>query len=373
MRDKQKSIFYSLLFPFCGLFLGYAAFPQSYKPLFVLTGEYIIENNKKFDQTIIGGLSGIEYCSGNIFYLISDDPGKHGSQRFYKVSIDYTKSEGIKTVNFIAVKYLKPSVGKSFVSSSDQVDTSKFIFSDAESIRYDKNSGHFIWSSEGFNSKSLLFQPFIFNMDTNGLFINKINIDPVYLFDPSGEKGAQHNSTFEAIAFIPGSGNIVYCSEKSLFQDISLLSDSLKPIRITVADKRSGNTLSQFAYKPDDVFKNNSNGVVEILALSMDTFFVLERAYDKQKGNSVRLYRASVNNAVTDIKPFSALKDKKYTFLKKEFLLDFSKSGAKHIDNIEGMTWGYPLSGNKKSILFVSDNNFNSTQITQLILFEYEN
>ncbi len=357
---------------FCWLLPCHIAFPQNGKSSFVLRGEYIIENDKKYDQTVIGGLSGIEYCSGNTFYLVSDDRGEYGLPRFYKASIDYTKNEGITAVKFLAVKYLKPPAGKSFVSSPDQVDTGKYIFSDAESIRYDKSSGHFLWSSEGF-SKGTLFQPFIFEMDTNGTFINKINTDPVFLFSPSGKKGPQHNSVFEALAIIPESNNMVYCSEKSLLQDINSLSDSLKPIRITVAGKASGNTMSQFAYELEDVFKNNSNGVVEILALSPDTFFVLERAYDKQKGNTVRLYRASVNNAVTDVRSFPVLKDKKYTFLKKELLLDFSKSGVKHLDNIEGMTWGYPLSEHKKSILFVSDNNFNNTQVTQLILFEYEN
>jgi hypothetical protein len=119
------------------------------------------------------------------------------------------------------------------------------------------------------------------------------------------------------------------------------------------------------------VFNNNSNGVVEILAISSDTFFVLERAYDKYKGNSIRLYKASVGKKTTDVKNLPVLKNKMFIPLKKELLMDFANSGLKHVDNIEGMTWGYPLNEGKKTILFISDNNFNNKQVTQVILFEY--
>ncbi len=348
------------------------AFAQSNLPVFSLKGEYTIENNKKYDNTVIGGLSGIDYSSGNIFYAVSDDPGEHGAPRFYKVIIDYSEKQGIKNVKFLTVKYLKPPLGKTFEASTNSADNSKFSYSDAESIRYDKNTGHFLWSSEGYNSKGRLFQPFIFNADSNGFFISQLKTDSVFEFNSSGKKGVQHNATFEALDIIPHSNNIVYCSEKSVLQDIHTLKDEIKPIRITIANKTSGITVSQFAYPIEDVYKNNSNGVVELLAISADTLWVLERAFDMMSGCSIRLYQATANKT-TDVKQLSELKEKQFTFMKKELLLDFSKSGIKYIDNIEGMTWGYPISGNKKTILFISDNNFNAFQITQLLLFQYEN
>lgn len=339
---------------------------------FTFYGEQIVEYNKKYDSTLIGGLSGIEYYSGNIFYLISDDYGEHGPPRFYKVSIDYTKSAGIKTVNFLDVKNLGAPEGKIFASSFEQKDSLKYIFSDAESIRYDKSSNNFMWSSEGFNYKEFISQPFVFNMDTNGLFINKINTDSVFLFDSSGKKGPQRNATFESLSLIPGTNNFIYCTERSLIQDINLQNDTLKPIRIALADKISGNVLSEVTYMVSDIYKNNSNGVVEILALSRDTFLVLERAYEKQKGTSVRLYQAIITNETSDVRSIPSLKNMNYTPMQKELLLDFSTSGVKDVDNIEGMTWGYPLSKNKRTILFLSDNNFNTSQISQILLFEYD-
>jgi hypothetical protein len=361
----KTSCLFFLLFPLL------CTYSQNKHSSFKFIGQYIIENNLRYNQTVIGGLSGIDYYADSVFYLLSDDKGEHGPPRFYKARINYSKNEGIQKVKISDVTYLHPPNGSTFKASHAPVDTDKFLVSDAESIRYDKNTNHILWSSEGYNSKNMLTQPFIFVMDTAGTFINNISTAPVFRFDTMGKKGLQHNATFEALVLIPNSNNIIYCTEKCLLQDMGSVNDSLTPIRMTIADKKSGTTLVQFAYELENVFNNHSNGVTELLAISQDTFFVLERAYDKQKGNSVRLYRASVDDGVTDIKNNNSLKGEKYTVLKKELLLDFSKTGAKYIDNIEGMTWGYPISENKKTILFISDNNFNSSQITQLLLFEY--
>ena len=39
------------------------------------------------------------------------------------------------------------------------------------------------------------------------------------------------------------------------------------------------------------------------------------------------------------------------------------------LDNVEGMAFGPRLRGGKRSLLFVSDNNFAATQFTQFLLF----
>jgi hypothetical protein len=37
------------------------------------------------------------------------------------------------------------------------------------------------------------------------------------------------------------------------------------------------------------------------------------------------------------------------------------------VDNVEGMTWGPPLRSGERSLVFVSDNNFSASQVTQFI------
>jgi hypothetical protein len=41
-----------------------------------------------------------------------------------------------------------------------------------------------------------------------------------------------------------------------------------------------------------------------------------------------------------------------------------------YIDNIEGVTFGPNLPNGHKTLVFVSDNNFNPLEQTQLLLFE---
>ena len=40
------------------------------------------------------------------------------------------------------------------------------------------------------------------------------------------------------------------------------------------------------------------------------------------------------------------------------------------VDNIEGMSWGPMLADGKRSLVLVSDNNFNPAQVTQFLAFE---
>ncbi|GAA3325260.1 hypothetical protein GCM10020331_056410 [Ectobacillus funiculus] len=40
------------------------------------------------------------------------------------------------------------------------------------------------------------------------------------------------------------------------------------------------------------------------------------------------------------------------------------------LDNIEGMTWGPKLENGHDSLVLISDNNFNSTQVTQFLAFD---
>jgi hypothetical protein len=43
--------------------------------------------------------------------------------------------------------------------------------------------------------------------------------------------------------------------------------------------------------------------------------------------------------------------------------------GLSPLDNIEGITLGPKLSEGRQSVVFVSDNNFSPTQVTQFLLF----
>jgi hypothetical protein len=52
-------------------------------------------------------------------------------------------------------------------------------------------------------------------------------------------------------------------------------------------------------------------------------------------------------------------------------VLDVSTAvGIDNVDNIEGIAWGPVLENGNRSLVLVSDNNFNDTQVTQFIAIE---
>ena len=57
--------------------------------------------------------------------------------------------------------------------------------------------------------------------------------------------------------------------------------------------------------------------------------------------------------------------------MQKRLLLDMSALGI-YIDNIEGVTWGPRMADGRRTLLFVSDNNFDTAQQTQFLLFSVE-
>jgi hypothetical protein len=46
------------------------------------------------------------------------------------------------------------------------------------------------------------------------------------------------------------------------------------------------------------------------------------------------------------------------------------KADIGYVDNIEGISWGPKLANGHRSLILVSDNNFNPDQRTQFLAFE---
>lgn len=146
------------------------------------------------------------------------------------------------------------------------------------------------------------------------------------------------------------------------------------PIRLVRHDIKNDVVLNQYAYNisslndepvPQDGFYINS--VPEILFLKKNKLWILERSYTVGVGNFVKMFEIDTKNA-TDIKNVDALASIDYTSASKKLILDFSDF-KQNIDNIEGMTFGPDFPDGSKSLLFVSDDNFNKKQETQLWLF----
>jgi hypothetical protein len=56
--------------------------------------------------------------------------------------------------------------------------------------------------------------------------------------------------------------------------------------------------------------------------------------------------------------------------MKKELLIDVNSAAGPEVFNIEGICFGPLLSNGNRSLILVTDNNFNPRERTQFFLFE---
>lgn len=329
--------------------------------------EVIVPSDFTFENTTVGGLSGIDYANGE-WYIISDD---RRNPRFYTAQIGLTK-EGFEAPVITKVTHLKSKNEQEF--SNGQADP--------ESLRVTKST-EIIWSSEGNISQGI--DPFIRKASLDGAYTSDITVPNRYLVQEDKTRGPINNGVFEALAQNYNGSGYWTATELPLQEDgvIPTSTTASSPIRIAYISDATGIFKKEYAYQLDNVARKGDleiNGVTEILSYNENSLLVLERSYATgydDGGNDIKIYKVNTSQA-TDVSDINGLKSTEYIAATKTLLLDFGTirntlpSGL--VDNIEGMTFGPDFENGNKSFIVVSDNNFNSfgKQITQLILFEIE-
>jgi hypothetical protein len=71
-----------------------------------------------------------------------------------------------------------------------------------------------------------------------------------------------------------------------------------------------------------------------------------------------------------DVQRAGGLQGASYRPATKRLVLDFARLGLPALDNVEGFGFGPRLPNGHDTLVFVSDDNFSRTQVTQLLLFE---
>lgn len=327
--------------------------------------EVVIPSETIYDNTRVGGLSGIDYKNG-IWYILSDD---RSNPRFYTAEIDIT-DQGIQTPQITKVINLKDETQLDF--KADQADP--------ESLRV-TDSGEIIWSSEGNINKGI--DPFIRKATLDGSFTKNILIPNRYLVQDDPLKGPRNNGVFEALTISYDTKGFWVATELPLIEDgFSPTSNcNNAPVRIAYIDQDNDTFRTEYAYQLDKVARKGSlevNGVTELLSYDEHSFLVLERSYASgydDGGNDIKIYKVDTSQS-TDVSRLNKLSTANYVSATKTLLLDFSTIREQLtdgiVDNIEGMTFGPDFENGNKSLVVISDNNFNSfgKQLTQLILFE---
>lgn len=343
-----------------------------------MLSEFEVPYNTKFENTVTGGLSGIDYnAAKDEYYLICDDRGNYNHPRFYTATI-HIRDYRIDTVLFKSVTFLKDRAGNYYPSSRED----PYHTPDPEAMRYNALKHTFVWTSEGERivspAKTILENPAITETDPDGNYLDTFALPSQFIMKAT-ENGPRQNGVFEGIAFDKNYQYAFVSTEEPLYEDgpRAGTGDSSGTIRIIKYDMQTKRPVAQYAYRVEPVAyppvtpsAYKINGISDILWTGKDRLLVIERSYSTGRiPCTIRLFEADLSKA-TDISSLGSLKDHpKVKMASKKLLLNMDELGIL-TDNIEGITFGPTLPNGKRSLVLVVDNNFNPLEKMQFFLFE---
>ena len=186
----------------------------------------------------------------------------------------------------------------------------------------------------------------------------------------------RNNKAFESLTFNTRKDKLYAAVEEALAHDGSVAAfRNGTPVRIIEYSVRKERPLREFIYNVGPIAGKDpggnvdaDNGLVEMLAVSNTKFIMVERSFVAGRGMNIRLYLADISRA-TDVSRFFSMKGNRLRPTSRKLLLDLNKEGIEP-DNIEGITSGLRLRDGRKTLVLVSDNNFNKEQSTQFLAFK---
>jgi len=325
-------------------------------------GEATLSKTMQGSTAPVGGLSGITYSPFNdLYFVISDDRSEKAPARFYTVAIDLR--DGRLNPGDLAVREVTELIG-----SNDELFAAYSL--DPEGIAMARDGSLFI-SSEGFVDNRI--PPFIRAFSSRGVEQRDLPIPRRYR--PRRDGGIRHNQGFEALALSADGTTLWSAPENALLQDGPRADlDVPSPARILKFDATRGRLEAEYLYWVDPVLDApvpsdalRTRGLVELLALGDDSLLALERAYSAGVGHQIVLYRVTIGDA-DNIIGVSDLDTGNLRAVRKELLFDFAALD-RPLDNVEGMTFGPRLPDGRRTLILVSDDNFNPEQANLFFAF----
>lgn len=343
-------------------------------------GEFDLPHRLQFQGTTVGGLSSIDYvASEDLYYLICDDRSDINPARFYTAKIQLGE-KGIDTVQLLNATTLRQKNGEPYPNKKQD----SLHVPDPEAMRYNTSNGLLLWSSEGERiirkDKVILTNPAIYISEPNGQVKDTLPLPPNMHMNAT-EKGPRQNGVFEGLAFANNNKTLFVSVEEPLYEDgpRAGLNDTSGWIRIIRYDMTTRQPVSQYAYQIDPVVQEPIsrgafivNGIPDILALNDHQLLVTERSFSTGRLTcNVRVYLAELKGAENIAGVASLQQHRVSSPVQKKLLLNMDSLG-RWIDNVEGATFGPRLPNGKRSLLFVTDDNFSPFERTQFLLFEVD-
>lgn len=327
-----------------------------------LIGEMSLPHRLNYRNTIVGGLSGLNWNPTTRQWIaLSDDRSNNGPSRFYTLDIKYDRKT-VREMSVTGLVELRDGQGNLYPQNAV----------DPESVRQDPHRGTLYWSSEGDIAAGI--NPSINVATQDGRLRRSFNLRPRYKASSDGLHGPRANNVFEGLALSKNGRTIFAAMEGPLVEDGPMPSVSKGGVvRISTYDAAIGLAGPEYAYVTDPLPPGGSDGslgVSEILSVTDDSLLVLERFFSGELGNKIRLYLAQRTRVTTDISRKDSLATSRWVPMAKTLVLDFDTLKGVRLDNFEAMSWGPIMPGGNRTLVVLSDDNFNPTQVTKALVFE---
>ncbi len=311
-------------------------------------------DKQAYGGTDVGGLSGLTYDrTRDVYYSLVDNQGTTAA-RFYTLRLPVDGS-GLGEPEVLDVTILRDENGQPFTGADF----------DGEGIAITPDN-ELLVSSET--------EPSIRRFALDGTYLGALTVPERF----SDQK--QDNQTFESLSLSPNGRSLFTANEGYLTGDGETAdgSDRLRILRYEDRGAGGFEPTEQYFYLADPGL-----GVVDIAALSETELLVLERGFVSGEGNTVRIYRVSLDGA-EDVSDVESLAESGLEPVEKELLVDLvdcPSDGATTpgtqvnplLDNYESLTLGPRLPGGSRSLLLQSDDNFGSGQVTRVVALEVDN
>ena len=341
------------------------ATPAQPVPTLQLLGHVEIPPGGTFQGTTVGGLSSISYDEARgVYYALSDDRSALQPARFYTMRIDTSHgSLSAGDISFTAVTTLRDPSGQPYPLNS--LDPEGMVLTPRDTL---------MLTSEGDTSR--LIDPFIREIGLDGYQVGELALPAGISPTADHSSGVRNNLGFEPAAVTPDGKTFVTGLENALYQDgpAATLTNGSRS-RLLQYDLRTGALRHEYAYDTDPIADTPVpptafavNGLDELLPLDDHRFLAMERSFSVGVGNRIKIYEIDLRGA-TDVAHLDALAGVDTVRpVSKRLVLDVNSTGLT-LDNLEGLTYGPTLPDGRRSLLVISDDNFDPAAVTQLLLF----
>ncbi len=326
-----------------------------------LLGEVRLEAGTQVEGTPVGGLSALAYdAQRGVFVTVSDDSGFLGPVRLYELRIDV--ADGDLEVGDVEVERVIRLGGP----GGGPVRSGTL---DPEGVARSPDGSLYV-SSEGFPARGVPAE--IIRYSPEGAWLGRLSLPAAFDPDAWGASGVRPNRGPEALALSADGTALWVGFEAALRQDgpeADFEHGSLARIlRLALDDGRVERGLVYPVGPIPDASAGggpgSDTGLSELVDLGDGSLLALERSWLAGVGNRVRLYRVWWSSA-QDVSGVAVLPPDVVP-ARKELVADLAALGIDP-DNLEGAALGPRLADGRRTLVLLSDDNFNPEQSTQVV------